>query len=191
MSAAARRAALLGHRGAVLWLTGLPGSGKSTLATALERRLLAEGILASVVDGDVLRTGLSRDLGYEPVDRHENIRRAAEVARVLAQAGVVTIVALISPYRDDRTAAAARLADLPFAEVFVNAPLSECERRDPKHLYRRARAGEITSFTGIDSPYEIPLSPALELRTDLEPVGSSVEKLHTLALKLAAPHRRP
>jgi len=179
----ANRVALLGHRGTVIWMTGLSGSGKSTLALELEKRLLRAGVLAAVLDGDILRTGLSRNLGFTPEDRRENLRRAVELAMHLADAGVVVIAALISPFRADRATAAKRAADrgIPFAEVFVNAPLAECERRDPKQLYKRARAGEIPLFTGIDSPYEAPLAP------DLESVGESVEKLADLALALARP----
>ncbi len=185
----ANRVALLGHRGTVIWMTGLSGSGKSTLAQELEKRLLRAGVLAAVLDGDVLRTGLSRNLGFTTEDRRENLRRAIELALHLADAGVVVIAALISPFRADRAMAAKRAADrgIPFAEVFVNAPLAECERRDPKQLYKRARAGEIPLFTGIDSPYEAPLAPDLELRTDEVPVGESVEKLADLALALARP----
>jgi bifunctional enzyme CysN/CysC len=188
----ARRAALLGHRAAVIWLTGLPGSGKSTLATALEQRLLAAGVLAAIVDGDVLRAGLTRDLGFSLADRRENIRRAAELALGLAQAGVVAIGALISPMRDDRSAIAARVrqAGVAFAEVFVNAPLAICEQRDPKGHYRRARAGQIPEFTGVDSPYEAPLYPDLEVRTDLEPIERSVEKLAQFALAQVRPEAR-
>jgi adenylyl-sulfate kinase len=182
---ASLRVALLGHRGAVLWLTGLSGSGKSTLAAALETRLLHAGVLAATIDGDVLRCGLSRDLGFEAADRRENIRRAGEMAGQLAQTGAVTIVALISPFRSERATVARRLADVPFAEVFINAPLAVCEHRDPKLLYKRARAGEIRTFTGIDSPYEPPLAPALELHTDLESVDTCVAQLEALALRLA------
>jgi adenylyl-sulfate kinase len=180
---------LLGHRGAVVWLTGLSGSGKSTLATALEKRLLSSGVLAAVLDGDALRTGLSKNLGFTPEDRRENLRRATELALNLAEAGVVVVAALISPFRADRATVAERARErgVPFAEVFINAPLAECERRDPKSLYKKARAGEITSFTGIDSPYEAPLSPNLELRTDRESVDVSLEKITQLALTLARP----
>ncbi len=183
----ASRTTLLGHRGAVIWLTGLSGAGKSTLSTALEQRLFRAGILPAVVDGDVLRAGLCQGLGFSDTDRKENIRRAAEAALLLAEAGAVVITALISPFRADRQLVAelCRVRGVPFAEVFVNAPLAECERRDPKQLYVRARAGQIPKFTGIDSPYEPPLAPTLELRTDLEPVEQSLEKLFTLAATLA------
>lgn len=182
-----KRFALLGHRGAVVWLTGLPGAGKSTLAAALEEQLLDRRILASVIDGDALRAGLSRDLDFTPEGRRENIRRATELAVQLAQAGLVAIVALISPLRIDRAAAGARVRErgLGFGEVFINAPLAVCEHRDPKGLYRKARAGEIAAFTGVAAPYEAPLAPTLELRTDVETIGQSVEKLTGLALELA------
>lgn len=186
---AASRATLLGHHGAIVWLTGLSGSGKSTLAAALEKNLFQASVLPVVLDGDVLRTGLSHGLSFSDRDRKENIRRAAEAALLLAEAGVVVITALISPFRADRQHIIDRCQTrgLAFAEVFVNAPLAECERRDPKHLYQRARAGLLPSFTGIDSPYEAPLAPALELHTDRETVGESLAKLTTLALHLARP----
>ncbi len=192
-SAPATRAALLGHRGAVIWMTGLSGSGKSTLAQALEKRLLRSGVLAAVLDGDMLRAGLSRNLGFSEEDRRENLRRATELAMHLADAGVVVIAALISPFRADRAQIAekARERAVPFAEVFVNAPLAECERRDPKQLYKKARAGQIPLFTGIDSPYEPPLAPDLELRTDRESVEQSVERIASLALNLARPPEAP
>jgi bifunctional enzyme CysN/CysC len=183
------RASILGHRGCIVWMTGLSGAGKSTLAKALEQRLLGSGILSAVLDGDVLRTGLSKNLGFSPEDRSENLRRAAELAIHLADAGVVVIAALISPFRSDRAMAAERAKErnLPFAEVFVNAPLAECERRDTKQLYKRARAGDIPQFTGIASPYEHPMAPDLELRTDRESVSDSIDKLAHLALGLAQP----
>ena len=186
IGAAARRA-WLGHGGAVLWLTGLPAAGKTTLATALEQRLLAQQVLAATVDGDRLRTGLSRDLGFSDADRRENIRRAGELGFALAEAGAVAIVALISPFRAERDAIAARAEEMgtPFAEIFVNAPLAICEQRDPKGLYRRARAGELANLTGVGAPYESPQAPALELHTDVESVAQSLEKLVALALRLA------
>jgi adenylyl-sulfate kinase len=183
------RAAILGHRGCIIWMTGLSGSGKSTLAQALEQRLLGSGVLSAILDGDVLRTGLSRNLGFTPDDRSENLRRATELAIHLADAGVVVIAALISPFRSDRVMAAERAKErgVPFAEIFVNAPLAECEKRDPKQLYKKARAGQIQQFTGIDSPYEAPTSPDLEIRTDRLTVPESIEKLAHLALGLARP----
>ena len=183
------RSSILGHRGCIIWMTGLSGSGKSTLSQALEQRLLGSGVLAAVLDGDLLRTGLSKNLGFSAEDRSENLRRAAELAIHLADAGVVVIAALISPFRSDRAMAAERAKErnVPFAEVFINAPLAECARRDPKHLYKKARAGQIAQVTGITSPYEAPMAPDLEIRTDRESVGSSVEKLALLALGLARP----
>ncbi len=183
------RTAILGHRGCIVWMTGLSGSGKSTLAQALEQRLLGSGVLCAILDGDVLRTGLSRNLGFSPDDRSENLRRATELAIHLANAGVVVIAALISPFRADRASAAERAKekDVPFAEVFINAPLAVCERRDPKDLYKKARAGKIPQFTGIDSPYEPPLAPDLEVRTDRASVDDLVERLVQLTLSLSKP----
>jgi adenylyl-sulfate kinase len=183
------RTAILGHRGCVVWMTGLSGAGKSTLATALEQRLLGSGVLAMVLDGDVLRTGLSKNLTFSPEDRSENLRRATELAIHLAEAGVVVVAALISPYRADRAQAAERAKErmVPFAEVYVNAPLAVCEGRDPKQLYKKARAGLIPNFTGIDAPYEAPLAPDVEIRTDREPVSEAIDRLSKLAVHLAQP----
>jgi adenylyl-sulfate kinase len=181
-----------GHAPALIFLTGLSGSGKSTLAVGLKERLMAQGILATIVDGDVLRAGLSSNLGFSDADRRENIRRATELALHLADVGAVVIVALISPFQADRSAASARAKakGIPFAEVYVNAPLAVCEHRDPKQLYRRARAGQLPNFTGIDSPYEAPTAPTLEIHTDREPVAASVEKLTALAVRLVLPSAR-
>ncbi len=174
------------HRPAIIFLTGLSGAGKSTMANGLAGDLKSRGLLTTVVDGDVLRTGLSSNLGFSEEDRRENIRRASELALHLADLGAVVIVALISPFRADRAAAAdrAKAKGIPFAEVFVNAPLAVCEKRDPKHLYKRARAGQIPSFTGIDSPYEAPTQPTLELRTDLESIETSLSRLISLVFAL-------
>ena len=152
-------------RGATVWLTGLSGSGKSTVAVALEQALVAEGRPAYRLDGDNLRLGLNADLGFGEVDRTENVRRVGEVARLMADAGVVVIVPLISPYRAGRDHARTihDEAGLPFVEVFVDTPIELCEQRDPKGLYVKARAGEISGFTGIDAPYEAPLRPELVL----------------------------
>jgi len=175
------------HRGAVIWLTGLSGSGKSTLALALESTLLQRGISSFVLDGDNLRHGLCSDLGFSGEDRAENIRRAGEVARLMAEAGLVVISALISPFRKDRdhVREICHSAGIPFVEIFVNAPLEVCEQRDPKNLYKKARAGEIRGFTGIDSPYETPLKADLELKTSEEPKESSLGRLLELALHTA------
>ncbi|WP_244472920.1 MULTISPECIES: adenylyl-sulfate kinase [unclassified Methylobacterium] len=151
---------------AIVWLTGLSGAGKSATAEALQDLLAAQGHQATILDGDELRQGLSRDLGFGDAARIENIRRAAEVARILARSGIVTIVSLISPFRKERAQARAIAGEIPFLEVYVDAPLAVCEKRDPKGLYRRARAGLIPNFTGIDSAYEAPAEPDLHLHTD-------------------------
>jgi bifunctional enzyme CysN/CysC len=160
-----RRWAELGSRGATLWFTGLPASGKSTIAGMLEARLVEAGIPAYRLDGDNLRHGLNADLGFSPADRSENVRRTAEAAKLLADAGTIAIASLVSPSLADR-AAARRVHEeegLEFIEVFVDTPLAECERRDPKGLYAKARAGEIPEFTGISAPYEAPDAPDLRL----------------------------
>lgn len=156
-----------GHKGCVVWLTGLSGSGKSTLSRSLERDLFSRNLQALVLDGDNLRYGLNSNLGFSPEDRTENIRRAAEVGSLLASVGHVAIIALISPYRQDRRAAReiARKGGSDFVEVYVDAPLQVCEKRDPKDLYRRARAGELRGFTGIDAPYESPEHAEIHVRT--------------------------
>ncbi len=176
--------------GATVWLTGLSGSGKSTVAVALERLLVTSGRPAYRLDGDNLRHGLNADLGFGADDRAENVRRAGEVARLLADAGVVAIVPLISPYRVDRDAARAAHveAGLPFLEVFVDTPIEECERRDPKGLYVKARAGEITGFTGVDDPYEAPLRPDLVLTpADGSPDQQAERVLASLAATAPGP----
>jgi len=162
------RAGALGHRGATIWFTGLSGSGKSTVAAACERLLVAEGRPAYLLDGDNLRHGLNGDLGFSAGDRDENVRRVAEVARLFADAGVVALVPLISPYREARRRARAlhEAAGVSFLEVFVDTPLEVCEERDPKGLYAKARAGGLTGMTGIDDPYEAPESPDLVLIPD-------------------------
>jgi bifunctional enzyme CysN/CysC len=154
-----------GHPGAVVWLTGLSGAGKSTLAMELERRLFSAGCAVFVLDGDNLRHGLNADLGFAPDDRRENVRRAGEVAALFAEAGLICIVALISPYRDDRDQARAAAGEHLFLEIFVNAPIEKCEARDPKGLYRKARARLIADFTGVDAPYERPEAPDLVVDT--------------------------
>jgi len=156
-----QRWAALGHGGATLWMTGLPGSGKSTVAAGVEAQLLGQGRSTYILDGDNLRHGLNGDLGFSAGDRAENVRRTAEVSALLADAGVVVLVALVSPYRADRDAARAvhEARGLPFLEIHVATSLEECERRDPKGLYARARAGEISGLTGVDDPYEPPAAP--------------------------------
>jgi adenylyl-sulfate kinase len=168
----------LGHGGATVWMTGLPASGKSTVAAGIEARALAEGRSAYVLDGDNLRHGLNGDLGFSASDRAENVRRTAEVSALLADAGVLVLVALVSPYRADRDAARAVHArlDLPFLEVHVATSLEECERRDPKGLYAKARAGELAHLTGVDDPYEPPLAPEVVV-DGAEPLDEAVARL--------------
>ncbi|HEY3417515.1 MAG TPA: adenylyl-sulfate kinase, partial [Armatimonadota bacterium] len=178
------RAHLLGQRPCTLWLTGLSGSGKSTLANALEERLLAMGHACFVLDGDVVRQGLNKDLGFSPDDRKENIRRIAEVARLFNEAGMLAITAFISPYQQDRQMAREIVGEERFLEIFVDAPLQECERRDPKGLYRQARAGHIPDFTGISAPYEPPAEPELRLETAEQSVEESVERILLLLKQL-------
>lgn len=155
----------LGQRPTIAWLTGLSGAGKSTVANAVDRALIEGGRQTMVIDGDNLRLGLNRDLGFSAADRAENIRRAAETARLLAEAGIVVIVSLISPFREDRAMARQTAGDIPFLEVFIDTPLTICEERDPKGLYSRARAGQIPEFTGISAPYEPPETPDLVVLT--------------------------
>ena len=171
-----QREAHYGHPGAVLWLTGLSAAGKTSLAIALEQRLTAMGYSCYVLDGDQLRKGLNADLGFEPADRTENVRRAGEVAALFAQAGLVCIAAFISPYREDRARARAACQG-QFHEVFVAADLATCEARDPKGLYRLARAGSLTRFTGVSAPYEAPEQPDLTLHTATCSLDTTVQEL--------------
>ena len=173
------RAGQHGHRGAVVWLTGLSGSGKSTIAQALERELFIRAMHPYVLDGDNIRHGLNSNLGFAPEDRVENIRRVSEVAKLMADAGNVVITAFISPYRADRQRARsiAMEGNAEFIEVFVDAPLEVCEERDPKNLYKKARAGEIREFTGIDAPYESPVDPEIVVQTNQQSVEESVASI--------------
>jgi len=162
------RAQLLGHKGATIWFTGLSGSGKSTVAVALEQALLREGKLAYRLDGDNIRMGLNKDLGFSAADRTENIRRIGEASKLFADAGILCLNSFISPYSADRDMVR-HLHDagnLPFIEVFVDVALEVAEKRDPKGLYKKARAGKIKNFTGIDDPYEAPVNPEIYFRTD-------------------------
>jgi bifunctional enzyme CysN/CysC len=176
---AERRAKRNQHRGAVIWLTGLSGAGKSTIARALEKELFQLSMHTYVLDGDNLRHGLNANLGFAPEDRAENIRRVSEVAKLMADAGTVVITSFISPYRNDRARARtiALQAGAEFVEIFVDAPLAVCERRDPKGLYQKARAGELKGFTGIDAPYESPEDPEITVRTDQQSPGQSVDAI--------------
>jgi adenylylsulfate kinase len=165
-----------GHRGVTLWLTGLSGSGKSTLAHRVERLLLERGCFAYVLDGDNVRHGLNADLGFAPEDRTENIRRVGEVAKLFSDAGAIVLTAFISPYRDDRNRVRERFPAGQLVEVHVRAPVEVCEARDPKGLYRRARAGEIAEFTGVSAPYEAPEAPEVVVDTAAgEPDASAAQ----------------
>jgi adenylylsulfate kinase len=160
------REKLLDQKGVVIWFTGLPSSGKSTIAHAIEEELFRRGHLSFVLDGDNIRHGLNKNLGFSPEDREENIRRIGEVAKLFADSGLITMAAFISPYLKDRERNRRLLEDGEFIEVFVKVSLEEAERRDPKGLYKKARAGEIKEFTGIDAPYEEPLNAELIIDTD-------------------------
>lgn len=177
------RGALQGQRGCVVWLTGLSGSGKSTLARALESRLIAEGHAAYVLDGDNLRHGLNRDLGFSPEDRDENIRRVGEVAALLADAGIITITAFISPYRVARQRAREAAGAAPFIEAFLNVPIEVCRQRDPKGLYAKSKAGQLNQFTGVDAPYEPPEKPEIVIDASNTSVSECTEALYGYLLQ--------
>lgn len=161
----------------VIWLTGLSGAGKSTFADALEKQLMAEGNHTYLLDGDNVRLGLCKDLTFTDADRQENIRRVSEVARLFMDAGLIVITSFISPFHRDRALARSLIGDASFVEVYISTPLSECERRDPKGLYKKARSGLIPNFTGIGSPYEAPISPDITVDTIGDSLNKSVEKV--------------
>lgn len=169
-----------GHKPAVLWLTGLSGAGKSTIANALEKRLFAEGCHTYLLDGGNLRHGLNRDLGFRPEDRVENVRRVDEVAKLFVDSGAIVLASLISPFRNERAMVREMVEPGEFIEIFVDTPLAECERRDTKGLYERARAGELRNFTGIDSPYEPPVDPDIVLETVGKTPENLVEEVYAL-----------
>ena len=175
----AARADLLRQKGCTIWLTGLPSSGKSTIGFSLEHALVQQGRLAYVLDGDNIRHGLNKNLGFSAEDRAENIRRIGEVAKLFADAGVITITSFVSPYRADRDIVRKLHADagLPFVEVFVDTPVEVCEQRDPKGLYKKARAGEIKNFTGVSDPYEAPNSPEIVLKSSQTKLEDCVAQL--------------
>ena len=176
---------LLGQRGLMVWFTGLSGSGKSTLAIALERELHKRGVLCRILDGDNIRSGINNNLGFSVADRVENIRRIAEVGKLFVDTGIVTIAAFISPNNKIREMAARIIGRADFVEVYVSTPLEECERRDVKGLYAKARRGEIKNFTGISAPFEAPTSPDLEIDTTGRTVEESVKKIiETIQLKV-------
>ncbi len=180
MLARADKEQLLGQRGVMLWFTGLSGSGKSTVAVALERELHRRGRLCRLLDGDNIRTGINAGLGFSAEDRRENIRRIAEVGKLFVDTGVITLAAFVSPTEELRTLARDIIGADDFKEIFVATPLEECERRDVKGLYARARRGEVKNFTGISAPFEAPRNPALVLDTTDSPVEESVEKVLAL-----------
>ena len=173
------RSVLMGHKTLLVWFTGLSGSGKSTIANALEKTLFAKNIHTYLLDGDNVRQGLNNNLSFLPEDRAENIRRIAEVAKLMLDAGLVVVASFVSPYRDDRENVKRIVGYANTVEVFVNTPIEECERRDTKGLYAKARKGEIENFTGVNAPYEIPMSPDIEIDT----TKTSVEEAVQLILK--------
>lgn len=178
-----RRAELKGQRPCVIWFTGFSGSGKSTVANCLERQLHGLGRHSMLLDGDNIRQGLNRDLGFTEADRIENIRRIGEVAKIMSDAGLIVITAFISPYRADRDMVRTLLSAGEFIEVHLSTPLAVCEERDPKGLYRKARRGEIPNFTGIDAPYEPPPAPELRIDTSVIPAEECATSIITLLRK--------
>lgn len=168
---------LLGQRGMMIWFTGLSGSGKSTIAIALERELQRRRLLCRILDGDNIRSGINSNLGFSPEDRVENIRRIAEVGKLFVDTGIITLAAFISPTNELRRMAARIIGEQDFYEVYVSTPLEECERRDVKGLYAKARRGEIRDFTGISAPFEVPEHPALSLDTSQFTVEESVDRI--------------
>lgn len=166
-----------GHKSVIIWFTGLSGSGKSTISVALEKALFDRNMSSYRLDGDNVRHGLNQNLGFSPEDRKENIRRIGEVGKLMVDAGVITMTAFISPYEEDRTDVRNILDDGEFIEVYTKCSVDECENRDPKGLYKKARSGEIKGFTGINAPYEEPTNPEIVLDTEVESVESSVDKI--------------
>ena len=177
MQSRQEKEAFLGQKGMTLWFTGLSGSGKSTVAVAMEKALAGKGIFCRIIDGDNVRRGLNAGLGFSPEDRKENIRRVAEVCKLFTQTGIVTLATFISPTRELRGMAKEIIGEDDFIEVYVSTPIEECERRDVKGLYAKARRGEIKEFTGVSSPFEAPLSPDIEIDTSALDIEESVEKI--------------
>ena len=173
----------LGQRSKVIWLTGLSGSGKSTIGLALEKRLFQENFVAQLLDGDNIRSGINKNLGFSEEDRKENIRRIAEIAKLYLSSGIITINSFISPTAETRNIAKEIVGEADFLEIYINAPMATCESRDVKGLYKKARAGEIQGFTGVNQAYEEPENPALELRTDVLGVDEAVDILFTFLKK--------
>ena len=177
------RQKLNNHKSGVLWFTGLSGSGKSTVSVALEKEIHALGIRTYLLDGDNVRHGLNKNLGFSPEDRTENIRRIGEVGKLMSDAGVLTLSAFISPYQEDRDQVRALLEEDEFIEIYVKCSVDACEARDPKGLYKKARAGEIKGFTGIDAPYEEPVKPEITIETDKQSLEESVQVIITYLKK--------
>ena len=177
MMSRADKEALLCQRGMMVWFTGLSGSGKSTIAMGVERELHSRGILCRILDGDNSRAGINSNLGFSPEDRKENIRRIAEIGKLFVQTGIVTLACFVSPTNDVRRLARTIIGGEDFREVYVSTPLEECERRDVKGLYARARKGEIKEFTGISAPFEVPENPALEIDTSRLSLEESVRRV--------------
>lgn len=171
------RQKLLGHRSVIVWFTGLSASGKSTLCTAIAEELYKQGINTFVLDGDNIRHGLNKDLGFSPEERSENIRRIGEVAKLFIEAGIITLTAFISPYQKDRKLARDMVDSDEFIEVYVKCSIEECERRDPKGLYKKAKNGEIDNFTGITAPYEEPVHPEIVIENDRQEIVTSVNQV--------------
>lgn len=182
--------ALLGQSGIMIWFTGLSGSGKSTVAIALERELQKRGLLCRILDGDNIRSGINNNLGFSAEDRVENIRRIAEIGKLFVDTGIITLAAFISPNNDIREMAARIIGKEDFMEIYVSTPLEECERRDVKGLYAKARRGEIRNFTGISAPFEAPEHPALSLDTSVLSVEESVNQLLALILPKVTINRK-
>lgn len=183
MLSRADKEALLHQRGVMIWFTGLSGSGKSTVALGVERELHARGILCRILDGDNIRAGINSNLGFSAEDRRENIRRIAEIGKLFVDTGIVTIAAFVSPTEECRSLARDIIGAEDFKEVYVSTPLEECERRDVKGLYARARRGEVKDFTGISAPFEAPASPTLTIDTSVLPLEESVRRVVRLILQ--------
>lgn len=174
-----QRSLLLGHKSFVIWFTGLSGSGKSTLANGIQQRLFEKGKLCYVLDGDNVRLGLNQDLGFSEAERKENIRRVSEVAKLMIDAGIIVITAFISPFQADRQKARQIIGEKDFLEIFIDCPVEVCENRDVKGLYKKARSGQISDFTGISSPYEKPSKPFLTVQTDSKDLATSLDEIES------------
>jgi len=177
------RTTLLSQKPCILWFTGLSGSGKSTIANAVEKQLFRRGIKTYLLDGDNIRHGLNKDLGFSEIDRIENIRRIGEVSKLFVDAGLITLTAFISPFKSDRQTARSLVNYDEFIEIFIDAPLDVCEKRDPKGLYKKARNGIIKNFTGIDSPYETPSEPQIHINTNKHNINECTDKIINYLIK--------